>query len=222
MNWLEQIDSYCERTDPTFWSEPVNAVTNLAFLIAAYWIWRRHRQDFDTGEAILMGWLVMIGIGSFLFHTVAQAWAAALDTLPILGFVLTYIYLATVRFLRFPPWAGVVAVIGFFPYAAGFATLLMLGWGPMNGSVSYIPVAVLIAVYGLVLLWREPATGVRLLTGAAILALSLFFRSIDEAVCAALPLGTHFLWHLLNGLMLGWMIRAMVLGPRPRASLPAA
>ena len=30
--------------------------------------------------------------------------------------------------------------------------------------------------------------------------------SIDEALCGAFPLGTHFLWHILNGIMLGWMI----------------
>jgi hypothetical protein len=31
-------------------------------------------------------------------------------------------------------------------------------------------------------------------------------RTIDGAVCEAVPLGTHFLWHILNGIMLGWMI----------------
>jgi hypothetical protein len=41
VNWSEQIDAYCERTDFSYWSEPVNAVTNLAFLVAAVWMWRR-------------------------------------------------------------------------------------------------------------------------------------------------------------------------------------
>ena len=30
-----QVDVYCERTDFSFWSEPINALTNIAFLIAA-------------------------------------------------------------------------------------------------------------------------------------------------------------------------------------------
>ena len=34
MDPLRFIDAYCERTDPSYWSEPVNAVTNAAFLIA--------------------------------------------------------------------------------------------------------------------------------------------------------------------------------------------
>jgi hypothetical protein len=31
-------------------------------------------------------------------------------------------------------------------------------------------------------------------------------RTLDEPFCATFPIGTHFLWHLLNALMLGWMI----------------
>ena len=33
MEALRFIDAYCERTDASYWSEPVNAVTNAAFLI---------------------------------------------------------------------------------------------------------------------------------------------------------------------------------------------
>jgi hypothetical protein len=38
------VDIYCERTDPSFWAEPVNALTNIAFLLAAalaFCAWRR-------------------------------------------------------------------------------------------------------------------------------------------------------------------------------------
>ena len=40
MEWFEAVDGYCERVDAAFWSEPINAVTNAAFLIAAIWAWR--------------------------------------------------------------------------------------------------------------------------------------------------------------------------------------
>ncbi len=36
MDWSRAVNSYCERTDPGFWSEPVNALTNAAFLVAAF------------------------------------------------------------------------------------------------------------------------------------------------------------------------------------------
>jgi hypothetical protein len=44
--------------------------------------------------------------------------------------------------------------------------------------------------------------------GAVILLVSLTARSLDEILCSNWPLGTHFLWHILNAMMLGWMIEA--------------
>jgi len=41
-----------------------------------------------------------------------------------------------------------------------------------------------------------------LLWAAGLFLLSLTFRSLDLALCASLPHGTHFLWHLLNGVVL--------------------
>ena len=69
MNWFETIDGYCERIDASFWSEPLNAVTNVVFLVAAIWVLRREELN-NTARALafLLG---MIGISSFLFHSVA-------------------------------------------------------------------------------------------------------------------------------------------------------
>jgi hypothetical protein len=53
MNWLSPVDAYCERTGPEYWSEPVNAVTNLAFLIAAVVIWPRLKgRDMAMGRVL--------------------------------------------------------------------------------------------------------------------------------------------------------------------------
>jgi hypothetical protein len=52
MDWSEPVDLYCERTDASFWSGPVNALTNAAFLITAVLalrLWRRgDRQDWPA------------------------------------------------------------------------------------------------------------------------------------------------------------------------------
>lgn len=39
------IDIYCERTAQGFWNEPLNALTNAAFLIAAYCAYRLARRE---------------------------------------------------------------------------------------------------------------------------------------------------------------------------------
>ena len=38
-----------------------------------------------------------------------------------------------------------------------------------------------------------------LISAGAAFALALVFRILDEPLCESLPVGTHFLWHTLNG-----------------------
>lgn len=208
MDWSAQVNSYCERVDFTFWSEPLNAVTNAAFIIAALWAWRMAQGD--RGGRVLAGILLVIGVGSFLFHTLATRWAAVADTTPILVFILTYLYLATTRYFRLPWWAGALAAVLFVPYSMAVGWVLTPLVGNLNGSMGYVPVPILVAVYGLLLLRKRPETGRGMLVGAGILTVSLVFRSVDQAVCGTWPWGTHFMWHLLNGTMLGWMIFVFV------------
>jgi len=210
VDWFREVNGYCERTDPSYWSEPVNALSNLAFLVAAVLCWHLSRGRRDWGVTALILVLGLIGIGSYLFHTHAQVWALFADVLPITGFILLCIHLATVRFFGLPVWAGPLAVLAYFPYSAAVSRAVEATVGGLNGSVSYIPVPILIGLYAALLWRRRPETARGLAIGTAVLALSLFFRTIDAAVCGAFPLGTHFLWHLLNGAMLGWMILVML------------
>jgi hypothetical protein len=212
--WTARFDGYCERTDLTYWSEPVNAVTNAAFLIAALWMWRRvRRQGLPLAEA-LCAILFAIGVGSWLFHTHATAWAALADVAPIVGFILTYIYVANRHFVGLSPGRAALATAAFVPYAA----LLVPAFGQLpffSISAAYWPVPLLIALYALGLSRRAPRLARGLGIGAALLTLSLVFRSLDEIVCPALPLGMHFLWHILNAIMLGWMIEVYRRHPGP-------
>ena len=204
-----QLDNYCERIDPSFWAEPVNAVTNVAFLIAAVVCWGMLGGKRDPGARILTVLLFAIGVGSFLFHTYATRWALMADVLPSTAFILAYVYLATTRFFDLRWFWGLAAVVLFFPYSAGVSAAVGAAFGPLNGSVGYIPVALLILGYAAAVLPRDGQAARGLAIGGAILSLSLLFRTVDEALCPAIPLGTHFLWHVLNGIMLGWMIFVM-------------
>jgi hypothetical protein len=205
VDWTRAIDGYCERTDPGYWSEPVNAITNAAFLIAAVVMWwRTAGAGLPLARALCIV-LSLIGVGSYLFHTYAQTWAAVADVVPIVVFILLYVFAATRDFLGMSlGWTAGVTVL-FLPYAA--ATGAVFAMMPFfQVSAAYWPVPVLILVYAALLGNRAPATARGLAIGAVILIASLVFRTIDEMVCEAVPLGTHFLWHILNGVMLGWMI----------------
>ena len=169
-------------------------LTNAAFLVAAVLAWRLARRAGDRAAQVLCVILGAIGVGSYLFHTHAQVWAMMADVVPIQVFILVYLALATVRFFALPWWAGVLAALAFVPLAAGLSRAVAAAVGPLNGSVSYVPVPVLILAYAALLARRDPETARGLATGAGILAVSLFFRTIDAGVCGgfrarnALPL----------------------------------
>ncbi|WP_167647589.1 ceramidase domain-containing protein [Mameliella alba] len=201
MDWTRAVDGYCERLGPEFWAEPVNAVTNAAFVLAALVMWRR---TFGLGR-VLCAILAAIGIGSFLFHTFAQPWAGLADVLPILVYVLVYIYGANRDFWGLGRWASLAMTALFIPYAAVTAPLFGMIPG-LGGTSSYAPVPLLIAIYAILLRNRAPGTARGLAIGVAILLASMLARTLDEPLCNVIPLGTHFLWHVLNAVMLGWMI----------------
>lgn len=200
MNWLEQIDAYCERTDLTLWSEPINAVTNVAFLMVAVVVWHRV-GPLMWGRALCVI-LFGIGVGSALFHTFATVWASTADVVPIVLFILLYLLLVHWHIIRWPLWAAVIAALGFIPYAIGIT--VVLSDIPFFGISSfYWTVPVLLVLYA-VFIGGKTARG--FLIGAGILSLSITLRSLDETFCARWPFGTHFAWHILNAVMLGWMI----------------
>jgi len=205
MDWFASVDNYCERTGPEYWSEPINAITNAAFLIAAIVMARRLQGQRLPLACAMVAVLATIGVGSFLFHTHANRLTGLMDVLPILAFILLYIFAATRDFLGARPWVAGLAVLGFFPFAAALVPVFARIPG-VAASAGYAPIPVLILLYAMALRSRASDTARGMVIGASILVVSLIFRSLDRAVCDVFPLGTHFLWHILNAVMLGWMI----------------
>jgi hypothetical protein len=209
------VDGYCERTTTALGAEPLNAITNLAFILAAIAAWRlANRHAAGTYDRVLILIIAVIGVGSVLFHTFATAWAGIADVAPITLFMLLYLWLALRRFLGFGV-AGAIAGLAVF-VAAG----ALLGALPQDlfPGATYLPALVAMVVVGLLLRKRAPATSQRLIIAGTVFAASYFFRSIDRSICEAVPFGTHFLWHVLNATVLYLLMRTAILAPRARAS----
>ncbi|MEX3008887.1 ceramidase domain-containing protein [Hoeflea sp. TYP-13] len=186
---------------PAFWAEPVNAVTNFAFILAAVFVALAWRNSTHRSAAVLfLGiWIGIIGIGSFLFHTFATRWAAIADSVPILVFILAYLYLALRHFLGLPIWAGAVISLAFVPASIAVVPLI----APMVGSsAGYVPALLTIFIVGFLMLGRDRRVAVGLLITAGIFLASIGFRIADEPVCKTFPIGTHFIWHMLNAVVL--------------------
>ena len=205
------IDLYCERVGPGLWAEPLNAVTNLAFIFAgllALVALRRAAPAVRRDPAViaLVTLIFLIGIGSGLFHTFAVVWAALADVIPIALFILLYMYLAFSRFVVLPLW-GSIAVVA---VVLGLVTVMPLVFG-FSVSTYGVALAAMLGVGGFLHFGRRHPAGPRILIAAAVFALSLAFRTADLRLCAALPIGTHFLWHILNAVVLYSLARTMMI-----------
>ena len=213
MNWFEPVSAYCERGGPDFWAEPANALSNSAFLLAAAAAARRAAVT-DPPDRTCLGLatlIAVVGVGSFLFHTLAVYWAMLADVVPIALFIYAYLALSLSRFLRLAP-VRVAAATGGFALLGFALTPLLDGLTGLdvarltNGSVDYLPA--LLALFGVA--WaaaRRPeerfvGTGRRLAGIGLLFLISLAARTGDRAACALLPTGTHPLWHLLNAVVL--------------------
>src|SRR6516162_8607842 len=212
MEWADPVDLYCERTDATLWSEPVNAVTNAAFLIAALLalrLWRHSdREDWPALALIIV--VAAVGMGSFVFHTVATRAAILADVVPIAVFIYGYLLLALRRFVHLRMIVAAAIVVA---YAAGAQALSALAPARLlNGSIGYLPaLAALIAV---AVAAREQGTRRSLGLAAVVFAISLAFRTADIALCPQFPLGIHFVWHVLNAVVLYVLLRAAIAARR--------
>lgn len=235
MTWSTQVFRYCERgSDPSFWAEPLNAVSNGAFLIAAaaatVSLARQPRSEPAPGVMALIGLVFVIGIGSFLFHTFATRWSALADVIPIGVFMLAYLGYALRTYLKLNwVWTGVglALFIGALQGADSIPCppgLRAATAGPcLNGTIGYVPAFLaMLGIGGVLRLKRHPAAPYLVLAGCVFL-LSMVFRTVDLELCAITrvaggAIGTHFLWHLLNATTLYLLLMAAVLhGIRPRA-----
>lgn len=203
MDWLQPIDEYCERLDPSFWSEPLNALSNASFIIAGIVLLLRARRLGDrTGLALALN-VLAVGIGSFLFHTLAVRWAMLADVIPITVFILFYLAVAIRRFLRLSRWvtAGIVAVFLILNY------LVVPVLEPLMGTTGgYVPALLAIIVVSFLSASRSPFVAKSLIAAGLVFAISMSFRALDLPVCDADPYGTHMVWHILNGIVLYMLV----------------
>ena len=214
MDPWRSIDLYCERTDVSFWSEPLNAFTNLAFLVAAILIANRARREHGrlAWDAAVLGLLAaLVGLGSFLFHTFATVWGRWLDLVFIAAFVYVFFALCLVRVVGLG-WRGVLA--GLVLYAVfERGVLATVPRGTMGGSLLYVPPVLALAALAWCARHRGNRAAPRLAAAFGLFAVAIAVRTVDLPLCRGWPTGTHFLWHLLTAWVL-YLAATAVLAPR--------
>jgi len=209
MAWSDPLDLYCERLTAGLWDEPLNAISNIAFAAAAVALFRLHARLRERGDRLsvdirALPWLVFgVALCSLAFHTLAIRWVGWLDSLSILLYCAVSVY----SFLRHATGVGASAAAGAgVAFAlASFGASRVAPPGTLNGSLAYLPnLLTLLAVTAFL-----GVRGAKAFRGFALASflfgIALMLRTMDLAWCPMLPIGTHFLWHLLAGLLL-WVV----------------
>lgn len=165
---------------------------------------------------VLLGLAASIGLGSWLFHVFANGWSEYADVIPVWSFVALYVLAAVHLLGGVAPGKlvrialAVAAAIVVLSLATSTDAGAEAAADPLNGSGQYLPALVALCVFA-VLSWRRRQP-IRAWAPAAtaVFAMSLVVRTVDLRLCALLPMGTHFMWHILNGAMVGLLLQGLI------------
>jgi hypothetical protein len=161
----------------------------------------------SAGVRALIAIGTSVGIGSILWHTYPTMPTLVLDIVPILIFIMWYIWLYARNVIGMRPPFAVASAAAFL-----LATLLAFPFaGVLHGAFVYTPGLIVTLVLGVFHAREQRAARFTLLAAAGVYMAALFFRTIDNEVCTVLPIGTHFLWHLLIGLVTYLAMRSLIL-----------
>lgn len=212
---FQKWDEYCERVGFGLFAEPLNAVSNVSFLVAAYtsWLLARRTGTLSTGVKILIALTTTVGLGSMLWHTLANSWTLYLDVVPIVFYIIGFIWLYTRKVMgQSVGFAGLS--IGAF---IGSAALVRPIGEALHGAPSYLPGLLVVLVIGMYHAAHNMPARWMPLIAAGVYFTALFFRTIDQELCHYMTFGTHWIWHTLIGLVLYLATRTLILSLAPSA-----
>lgn len=208
MEWLLiPIDVVCERRDAGLLAEPLNALTSLAYAAVAVLFGWRWRAELHARHPLawLLGFLLMIGLASFATHTLALRFTHVLNG------ALTGAFMALAFFMvgRYALRLSVPKSLGLSGglLVASVALGHVVGMLQAQQQLAYLPALALLVVAGA----KVAGPARRLLwLGAVAFALALGLHAVDMPACGLTGgYGTHWLWHLLNDVLMTCLLLAL-------------
>lgn len=191
------IPVYCEHSNLEFLAEPLNAISNIAFIFAGIGIYRllikSGIQKVEYKAILIL--IFLIGIGSFLWHATRNLYTMLLDVVPVaLSFTLI-IYVLLSKLIGNKLIALLIAAL-LLP-----ARFFISSFASTDIISSLIRNAIIFATILVLVVWSFKKYGRVALEGLSVLAiylLAISMRVMDLQICPTFNMGTHFLWHILN------------------------
>ena len=197
--WFNSVDIYCERLDASFWAEPINAISNLSFIVAGFFLWRLR----SPRSALMATLMILIGLGSFSFHTYANRLTGLLDVLAIALYLVAFAFLIPKQWSRSSKLIQLGSVL-LLIVSIVLAQLLMSYLKPAIPGLPpgmYLGAWLALLIYAFVTQYSNTPAARFLWMAVIVFPFSLLSRQLDMPLCDSIG-GSHWLWHLLNGLTL--------------------
>jgi len=203
------IDLYCERTTEGLFAEPLNLVTNLGFILAAYFLFKiaaRHNK-LAPSIKILILLTIAIGQGSALFHMFANRFTQILDVIPIFLFQIIFL-VVYLRHVVGQSSRNEILLCSFFILMSILSTQFSQ---TLNNSLSYAPSLLSLLGIGVYQISTKKKFANHILIAAFLFFIALIFRTLDPLLCNYFPIGTHFMWHILNSIVIYLIMKVLIL-----------
>jgi hypothetical protein len=195
---VTHIGYYCGRFGPGFWGEPLNSLSNLAFVLGAAIAFRfwRSSQSRDPWQLLLFSLAASIGVGSFIFHSHPVPATLVIDLVPIQIFGLAALAYVCLRYVGLTKSRTVALLLAFFLIRQLW--IRSVNQGLLGGGITHVPAVVMLLSFGVILKLRQSPVANFLFLACTAYVAALLVRSWDLYVCSAFPIGLHWLWHLLT------------------------
>jgi len=209
--WLNTEKMYCENfKDLSFTSQPVNTATNIAFLIAGillinFYLKTKKKSKWISTLIILV---FFIGIGSTIWHYSGTKIGKLLDVGPISLFMFVSIYYFLKKIVKMSGLKIIVSLIIFGMLS--LLSLLIVKEEPFKSSAGYLPALLVLALLTYYAVKKVNLISKELFYAFITFLLAIIFRSTDFLVCNNFLIGTHFLWHILNGIFVYLLVKALI------------
>ena len=207
-----EYPEYCEKAISNGFFEPLNTITNLAFILAGIllFIQFRKKAHLDFKGILFSSLLIIIGFGSFIWHLYRNDTTLVADSIPIALFILFYLFFY-LKFTTMKSLHLILLFIGFFVYTSVFTFLLNSKsiYILENGGAGYFSAISYFFVLQIYNIFHRKAIIKSSIIIGIVFLISLCFRQIDMTVCEHISFGTHFIWHILNALSLYLFVKLL-------------
>ena len=204
---------YCERNSIETFAEPLNAISNVAFVLCGIIFFLRKGMIKNP----LPYSVIFIGLSSFLFHYIPISFFSTLDVFSILLFVVLYNTLLTRKILNYSYFKS--ALSSFILILLSFLLGILFSKTIISTSSFYL--GLLSYMIYIAFLLKKVSNIKYFLIAIILFSISLIFRSVDIYLCDFISFGTHFVWHILNSLVIYFLILFLFLTNRSSPKKPS-